>query len=132
MSQENLEIVRGAFEAYNRGDIAAVLEAVDPNIVIVQPLELGGTTQHGHAGVIEALGMWPEEWDEYETDLVETIDAGEHVVVIARQRGRSRATGMELDARFSFLMTLRDEKIAGWRLFAHEHDALEAAELLSE
>jgi ketosteroid isomerase-like protein len=129
MSQENVEIVRSAFEAYNRGDLAAVLEAVDPSVVIVQPLELGGSTQHGHAGVVEALGMWPEEWDDYETDLVRTIDAGEHVVVVARQRGRSRATGMELDARFSFLMTLREGKIASWRLFVHEHDALEAVGL---
>jgi ketosteroid isomerase-like protein len=49
--------------------------------------------------------------------------------VVARQRGRSRATGMELDARFSFLMTLREGKIASWRLFVHEHDALEAVGL---
>ena len=129
MSQENVEIVRSAFEAYKRGDVAAVLAAVDPSVVIVQPLELGGSTQHGHAGVIEALGMWPEEWDDYETDLVRIIDAGEHVVVVAEQRGRSRGTGLELDARFSFLMTLREGKIAGWRLFVHEHEALEAVGL---
>jgi uncharacterized protein len=129
MSQENVEIVRSAFEAYKRGDLAAVLEAVDPSVVVVQPLELGGTTQHGHAGVVEAFGMWPEEWDDYDTDLVQTIDAGEDVVVVARQRGRSRETGMELDARFSFLMTLREGKIAQLRLFAHEHEALEAVGL---
>jgi ketosteroid isomerase-like protein len=129
MSQENVEIVRSAFAAYNRGDLAAVLEAVDPNIVIVQPLELGGSEQHGHPGVVEAFGMWPQEWDDYETELVRTVDAGEHVVVIARQRGRSRETGMKLDARFSYLMTLREGKIVGLRLFAHEGDALEAAGL---
>jgi ketosteroid isomerase-like protein len=60
---------------------------------------------------------------------VETFDAGEQVVVVAQQRGRSRATGLKLDARFSFLMTLRDGKIADWRLFVHENDALLAAGL---
>ena len=44
MSQGNVEIVRSAFEAYKRGDVAAVLAAVDPSVVIVQPLELGGST----------------------------------------------------------------------------------------
>jgi ketosteroid isomerase-like protein len=129
MSQENVDVVRRAFEAYKRGDLTAVLELVDPAIVIVQPLELGGTTQRGHAGVVEAFGMWPEEWDDYEADLVQTIDAGEHVVCVVTTRGRSRETGMELDARFSFVMTVRESKIVCWRLFVHEQEALAAVGL---
>ena len=69
MSQANVEIVRRAFEAYTRGDIASVLALVDPEVVIVQPLELGGTVQHGHAGLLEAFGMWPEEWDDYRDEV---------------------------------------------------------------
>jgi ketosteroid isomerase-like protein len=129
MSQENVEIVRRAFEAYTRGDIAAVLAVVDPKVVITQPLELGGSVQHGHAGLLEAFGMWPEEWDDYRTRLLRTVDAGEQVVVIAEQRGRSRQTGIELDAHFAYVMTLRERKVVHFRLFAHEEDALEAAGL---
>jgi len=129
MSQQNVEIVRRAFEAYTRGDLASVLELVDPEVVIEQPLELGGSIQHGHAGLLEAFGMWPEEWDDYQTSLVRTVDAGEQVVVLAEQRGRSRETGMELDARFSYVMTLREGRVVHFRLFAHEQDALAAVGL---
>jgi hypothetical protein len=32
MSQENIEAVKGALEAMNRGDVEAVLQALDPEI----------------------------------------------------------------------------------------------------
>ena len=106
------------------------MEWVDPEVVIVQPLELGGSVQRGHAGLLEAFGLWPEEWDDYRTILVRTIDTGEQVVVIAEQHGRSRETGMELDAHFAYVLTLREGKIVYFRLFAHEDDALRAVGLL--
>jgi hypothetical protein len=34
MSQENVELVRGQFEAWTRGDLAAVIERVDENGVV--------------------------------------------------------------------------------------------------
>src|SRR3954447_14445955 len=129
MSKENVEIVRAAFEDFGRGDMTSLLAKVDPEIVIVQPRELGGATQHGHAGLREAFALWPEQWDDYEATITKTIDAGEQVVVAARTTGRSRATGLELAADFSFVMTLRDRKITDWRLFLHEDEALEAAGL---
>jgi ketosteroid isomerase-like protein len=129
MSQENVEIVRSAFEDFGQGDMASLLAKVDPDIVIVQPRELGGATQRGHAGVHEAFALWPEQWDNYEATITNTIDVGEQVVVAVRTTGRSRATGLDLTADFSFVMTLRDGKITSWRLFLHDDEALEAAGL---
>jgi ketosteroid isomerase-like protein len=52
MSQENVEIVRNAFAAFDRGDIEGVLQLCDEDIVITQPPELPGVSreQHGTAG----------------------------------------------------------------------------------
>ena len=63
MSSENVEVVRAAFDAYLRGEIDAVLRLCDENIVITQPPDVPGLSpqQHGHAGVVEAFAMWPEQ-----------------------------------------------------------------------
>src|SRR3954451_10467949 len=88
MSQENVEIVRSAFEDFGQGDMASLMAKVDPDIVIVQPRELGGATQRGHAGVHEVFALWPEQWDNYEATITNTIDVGEQVVVAVRTTGR--------------------------------------------
>jgi len=45
MSQENVEAFKRAIEAYNRRDIDALLDEIDPQI------EWRGALQRGHAGV---------------------------------------------------------------------------------
>jgi hypothetical protein len=69
MSEENVEIVRNAFAAFERGDIEGLLRLCDEDIVITQPPDLPGVSpeQRGHRGVLEALAIWPEQWDEYRT-----------------------------------------------------------------
>src|SRR5205814_2032065 len=72
MSQENVEIVRAAFDAYFRGDMETLLGLMDPEIVVMQPPEVpDGTTFHGHAGVMEAIAAWPEQWDDYQLGIVQ-------------------------------------------------------------
>jgi ketosteroid isomerase-like protein len=52
MSEENVEIVRRVFEALNRGDLDALVEAYDPEVEIVT-LMLG--TYHGPEGARQAI-----------------------------------------------------------------------------
>ena len=67
MPAENIEIVRDAFAAFDRGDMDGVLRLCDEDIVITQPRELPGVSheQRGHRGVLEAFAIWPEQWDGY-------------------------------------------------------------------
>ena len=133
MSQENVEIVRHAFDAFGRGDIERLLRVCDEKIVITQPAELLDapfTKMYGHTGVLEALAIWPEQWDDYRVETLEILaDPGDHVVVATRQSGRGRQSGVKVEMDFTFVFTMRDEKINEWRLFLHEAEALEAAGL---
>jgi ketosteroid isomerase-like protein len=132
MSQENVDVVRAAFAAYARGDTEAVLELCAKDIVITQPPEVPGVSprQYGHAGVLEAFAIWPEQWDEYRIESVRvTADPGDYVIVVTRQRGRGKQSGVEVDMEFTFLFTVREGKIAEWQLFVSEDQALEAAGL---
>jgi ketosteroid isomerase-like protein len=131
MSQENVEIVKRAFEAFERGDFDAILRACDEDIVITQPPELPGAppTQHGHSGVLEAFELWPRQWDDYGIEILQIRDVADRVVVHTRQWGRGKGSGIKLEAPFTFVFTIRSGKIAEWRLFMREEDALEAAGL---
>jgi len=131
MSQENVEIVQSAFEAWDRGDREAILEVCDEDIVVVQAAELPGVPalQTGHSGVLEAFELWPGYWDDFRIEILRTFDLGQHVVVTTDQSGRSKDSGIEVTAQFSFLFTLSDGKITEWRIFLRESEALEAVRL---
>jgi ketosteroid isomerase-like protein len=132
MSQENVEVVRAAFDAYLRGDIDALLGRCDENIIITQAPEVPGISpqQHGHAGVLEAFAIWPEQWDDFQVEVERVIaHPGDYVVVATRQQGRGKQSGVEVTMGFTFVFVVRGAKIAEWRIFVHQDQALEAAGL---
>jgi ketosteroid isomerase-like protein len=132
MSQENVELVRKVFAAFDRGDIEAVLRLCDEDIVITQPAEVPGIDpqQRGHQGVLEAFAIWPEQWDDFRVEVLGlTAAPADKVIANIRTLGRGRQSGVEVDMEFSFVFTVRDEKIIEWQLFLREDQALEAAGL---
>jgi uncharacterized protein len=132
MSQENVEVVRAGFDAFRRGDIDALLRLCDENIVITQAPEVPGVSpqQYGHAGLLEAFAIWPEQWDDFRIDIERVIaDPGDYVVVVTRQRGRGKQSGVEVDEEFPFVFAVRGGKITEMRIFLREDQALEAAGL---
>jgi ketosteroid isomerase-like protein len=62
-------------------------------------------------------------------DLEEALDGGDLVVATVLSRGRGRGSGIEIDARFHRVYTLRDDRIVRMDEFAQRAEALEAAGL---
>jgi ketosteroid isomerase-like protein len=130
MSQENVETVRAAFDAFSRGDMETLLGLMDPEIVVMQPPEVpDGTTLHGHAGVMEAIAAWPEQWDDFQIEIAQIIDAGDHVAVRTHQRGRGKGSGVAVEDDIWFVAGFRKGKVAEWRMFGAKRQALEAVGL---
>ena len=124
-----MAIIRRAFDAYTAGDIETVLSLCDEDIVITQAPEVPGVPpqQRGHDGVIEAFGLWPEQWDDFRVELVRVVaDRGDHVVVTTRQSGRGKQSGVEVVGDFTFAFTVREGRITEWRIFVHEDQAVAA------
>ena len=122
MSQENVEIVRSFLIA----DVDEALPYADPGIVW-NPIEELPT--QGHDAVRASLAHWKAEWDDYKVMPEEFADMGDRVVVTVRLGGRGRGSGVEIDARFYDVYTLRDGKIVGMDQFTERSEALEAAGL---
>jgi ketosteroid isomerase-like protein len=131
MSQQNVEIVQAAFRAFEQGDFEGILRLCDEDIEITQPAELPGVSprQHGHAGVLEAFAIWPEQWDDYRIDILRVADMDDYVLVTTLQSGVGKGSGVRVETRFSFLFSVRAGKIAEWRMFMQEADALAAVGL---
>src|SRR6516162_9028719 len=121
-----MEIVRAAFDAFERDDMNGVLSLCDPEIEITQAADLLGAPQHtrGHAGVLEAFAVWPEQWDDYRIEVISMTDLGDRVMVKQMSRGRGKGTGIPVEMMFTFLYSVRAEKITEWRIFTREDEAL--------
>jgi ketosteroid isomerase-like protein len=128
MSQQNVEIVRRAWEASSDGDVGVWFQAADPDIrVYPRPEEPDAADEYrGLDGLMDYLVNWYGQWDVYESEPLEMIDAGEHVLVIARERGRVERTGMEVIEDFTHSFVVRDGKIAEWHMYDSHADALKA------
>jgi ketosteroid isomerase-like protein len=131
LSQESVGLVQAAFRSFEEGDIEGVLRFCDEKVEITQPAELLGVSphQHGHAGVREAFGIWPEQWDDFRLDVVRVADAGDRVLVATIQHGRGKGSGVEVAMPFSFVFSVRAGKIVEWQIFTREGEAIEAAGL---
>jgi ketosteroid isomerase-like protein len=122
MSQETVEIVRRFLIA----DVDEAMTYADPDIVW-NPIEELPT--QGHDAVRASLARWKAEWNDYELIPEEFADRGDRVLATVRLRGRGRGSGVEIDARFYDLYTLRDGKIVRMDQFTERSQALEAVEL---
>jgi ketosteroid isomerase-like protein len=128
MSKENVETMRRLFQAVSDGDVGAWFQAADPDCRVFPRSEEPDADQEyrGLDGLMDYLTNWFGQWDEYESEPVEMIDAGEHVLVVARERGRVESTGMEVVEDFTHSFVLRDGKVTEWRMYDSRADALEA------
>jgi ketosteroid isomerase-like protein len=128
MSQENLELVRAGFAAHNRGDLDALTQFYDPDVVF-ETLLLG--THHGN----EAIRLIYEENQKtlagYTVDPIELIDAGDKVVAVAQVSGvgSSSQIAMEDRDRFAFVFTMKNGRAVREQAFRNREEALEAAGL---
>ena len=131
MSEENVELVRDSFAAWERGDLEWLDRHTDPEVEIAQPPNLPGTSTYtGKEGLREALRDWPSQWEDFRIALVETtaLDQG-RVLAMTRQVGRGKGSGVEVEADFAFLFTVRQGKLVRWQMFTGREEALEAAGL---
>jgi len=131
MSQENVEVVKAALDAWPRG-LDALAEYWTDDIdhrAIEDALDDRGP-MHGKEAVRDYLRDWLDMFDDFKVEPVELIDAGEDQVVgVLRVSGRAKLSGVETDLTYAVVYTIRDGKIARGREYATRKEALEAAGL---
>jgi ketosteroid isomerase-like protein len=126
---DKVEIVRGGYEAFNRGDIEGSLIGLHPEIVwhtYIVPGP-GGGTYHGHDGVRE---LWTDArriFGEFKNVPEEIFDAGDQVVAFVRVEGVGKESGVAVQARIAHVHSFRDGKVCRVQSFADRDEALRTA-----
>ncbi len=127
MSQENVEIVKAALTAANRGDWQFKDAGRDAEVDLSRAvgLDRGVYRIDQFRRLAEKFG---KSWESVRYEADEFIDAGEYVVTPFTNRLLGR-DGVEVQARGTWLWTIRDGVITRLCLYQELQDALKAAGL---
>ena len=130
MSQENVDIVRRAYDAFNRGDFEGWLAALDPDVELDERyIAPDAEVYRGHDGVrrwgqrgLDAIGSPTFE-------VVRWVARGDVVVTDVIVHVRGVASGAETTARLAHAIRIRNQKAAYIGSFPTVDEALEAVGL---
>jgi len=142
MSHESVELVMGLqrapdedFAQLIRDDElwAQLAEAVAPFVhaeaETARPGLPGGRTYTGLDGFRESWLDWLAPYTEYRTEVEETIDCGERVLLLQSSSGRLEGSAKEVKLAPAVVYTVRDGKIARFEPYADRAEALKAVGL---
>jgi uncharacterized protein len=118
------EFAERVYAAINARDRVAIRGLCAPDIVVGTTVE----TYRGPEAVLDWLDEGDDAFDDFTVELLEVEELGGHVLVSMRQRGRGKASGAEVDHRFTHVWTLRDGRAMRLQSFAHHHDAVRYAQ----
>jgi len=136
MSRENVEVVRRAYEAWNRGDLDTAFEFLDPDVEVSAPANLPEAGMfHGR----DEMRRWVEEQllpilEDVRAEPERFLDAGDRVVVFVRYFGRGTASGIEVTGANvdAHVWTLRGGRACRLEMHQGTDTALEAVGLRDE
>ena len=128
MSEEDVEVVRRSFEAFQRGGPEAMLELFSDDVITYRA-DPDGATFDGKAGFRDAAADWSEDYSEWQILPQEFTDLGGRVLVRVLQMARGRSSGVRVEEDYWFLFELAGGKVSKLSFYSRQPEALEAAGL---
>jgi ketosteroid isomerase-like protein len=128
MSQENVELIHAALEAWQRGEnrwadeIGVEVEWDNAGYPAV-----GAHRGAGREAFLEFLNQYWATWRPYKATIKELIDAGDDVVVVLRETVRTMGSGPFIERDAAQVWGVQDGRIVRYRAYRTKEAALEAA-----
>ncbi len=132
MSQENVAIVRRAYESFSRAGLDALLEHFHPDAEYDITSAIGpyAGMYYGRAAIRNFLADYFESWEYVQMEPEDFIEVGEdHVVVLLHMHMRGKGSGVEVDAHTHNVWTLRDGKAVRMAVYNDKAEAFNAVGL---
>lgn len=121
----DIEALRNAYNAFNRGDFVAAVKPLDADIEWTEPAEFpGGGTYRGREEVIGYLKQSRAGWAECSSDPEQFVSSGNRIVVFVHPRVRPKGSNSWNDVTLADVYTFRGGKAIQMRAFADRNDAL--------
>jgi ketosteroid isomerase-like protein len=123
----NIEVIKGLYESFAKGDIGAVLGALDEKIDWQEPESLPFENQIGPQAVATNIfSRVMELVPNFSVTPSEIHAAGDVIFGLGTYRGTGAATGKDFQTAFVHVWRLRNGKITGFRTFTDTHVWLQA------
>jgi ketosteroid isomerase-like protein len=132
VSQENVEIARAAYDAWNKGDLQFVLDHLAPDVQWEENPDVYpglDPVYCGHDGFLKRQRDAFDIWAWFKVEARDFIDAGEHIVVPLRLMAKGRHSGIEVEMYVYDCLTFRERKVVWHRIYADRTGALKAVGL---
>jgi ketosteroid isomerase-like protein len=126
MSQENIDLIREAYDNFARRDIASIFSLFDEEIEFYQSELL---PWGGHYRGFQGAKYFFENLLHHIDSRVEPrefIEAGDHIVVIARLHGKVRSNANSFDLTAIHIWTLRGSKAVRFEVYIETPTMLRA------
>ena len=127
MAERVVETVRRAVE-----DVETFWALLDDHVVWdlreSQSVDLHGVYV-GREAVIEASRHYWGTWEDYSVETEELIEAGSTVVVLGREIGRGKGSGVPIERQLAQVWVFHRGKIIRWEIYGDRASALRAAGL---
>ncbi len=119
MSENSVEVVKGVYAAFARGDVPAVLGAFTDQIewYEAEGMPYGGLHRGGEAVAQNVFGPITEDVEGFAVTPEELMASGDSVAAVVRYTGTGKVTGKPLDLTAVHVMDVEGDKIARFRQF---------------
>jgi ketosteroid isomerase-like protein len=131
MSQENVEKVEAAYDAWNKGDFDTAFEFADPGLEWVMSGAFPGLKPI-YRGKEEIREWWDRLREPFDRFLIwpeRIVERGDQVIAIVGFHGRGEGSGAPVDMTMGHVFTFRDGLAVRFQAYASPAEALEAAGL---
>jgi ketosteroid isomerase-like protein len=127
VTDQSLQVVKGTYEAFARGDVPGVLGAMADDVewYEAEGMPYGGLHRGGDAVAQRVFGPLIADIPDFAVTPEEFIPSGDTVAVVARYTGSGKETGKRLDLPVVHVWDVRDGKIVRFRQFADTAKFLE-------
>ena len=130
MSEENVEIARLIFERFAEGNFAETPVSLASDVVVSWEEPPTAVFCRGPAELATKSRAFFQQWGDFraEVEAVEALDE-DSVLVVTRQLGSGKRSGVEIDSRGHAVLTLRGGEVHAFHWYFDRAKALEAAGL---
>lgn len=125
----NLEIVKSLYTAIVSRDPDTILKIFNPNIEWIQNEGFPGGGKHVGADAVlnDVFAKFRQEWETWQVNVEEWLDAGDTIVALGEYRGVYKSTGKSTTAAFAHVYKLKNGRIVRFQQYT---DTLKVAEAM--
>jgi uncharacterized protein len=131
MTEANVNLAKSMYAAFQRGDIATIVNTCAPDVA----WEINGRKsdfptfgpRHGRPGVQDFFGAVAEHLDFSEFSPQEFYPSGDKVFVLGRYAMTAKKTGKPMACAWCHIFTIRNGVVTGFQEFTDTAQALDAS-----